>query len=282
MNYKDTIKDAIFKQNNTPQKDFSGLTSFELHELIHHPFGPSCPIQLQKDIDSSLLDQIPFFRMCEELLKILQRENQVKLTPLGALQKKNLVEVYNHKFLPIDLIEKGIFKLNREQDSFEIKSARYVCEVAGLIKKRQGKLSLTKKAEKLLLDRPGLFELILTTFSFKFNWAFNDGYPDHPIGQQGNLYTIFLLLKYGKQNRLTQFYADKYLTVFHNFPLFFEGETSSEAERLFHYCYELRSFYRFTDWFGLTCSTQKKVDTQATVQASPLLEQIYSYTPTKG
>lgn len=143
-------------------------------------------------------------------------------------------------------------------------------------------MSLTKKAEKLLLDRPGLFELILTTFSFKFNWAFNDGYPDHPIGQQGNLYTIFLLLKYGKQNRLTQFYADKYLTVFHNFPLFFEGETSSEAERLFHYCYELRSFYRFTDWFGLTCSTQKKVDTQATVQASPLLEQIYSYTPTKG
>lgn len=199
------IDKKIYEYNNKPDEKFSGLSPFELHELIHHPFGKNCPIQFQKNINIDILNSIPFFRICEEFLNIIKRDNYIKLTPLGALPKKTMVELYDHKFITEEFIESGIYKLTKEQDSIAIQNARYVCEIAKLIKKRDNKLSLTKNGEKHLEDREFLFKLILTTFSFDFNWSINDGYPDEPIAQYGNLYSIYCLMKFGNQVQKKKF-----------------------------------------------------------------------------
>ena len=66
------IDRKIYEYNNKPDAKFSGLSPYELHELIHLPFHEECPIQLQNEIDSNVLDKIPFFKLCEEFLKILK------------------------------------------------------------------------------------------------------------------------------------------------------------------------------------------------------------------
>lgn len=281
MNEKE-VKKLIYQHNNKPKNNFSGLSPFELHEIIHDPFGLKCAIQIQDNIDSETLNEIPFFRICEEFLKILQRDKFIKLTPLGALPKKVMVELYEYKFITDRRIESGISKLSREQDSIAIQNARYVCEIAKLVKKRDGKLSLTKNEEKLLEDRESLFRLILSTFSFDFNWAINDGYPDEPIAQYGNLYTVFLLLKYGNEPRENKFYAKKYLIVFEKFLELFNDLDYSSLEIQFLNCYEIRSLYRFTDWFGFTITSNKKYGEESTTQATKLLSKIYKYAPQEG
>jgi len=280
MNEKEVEK-LIYQYNNKSEEKFSGLSPFEVHEIIHHPFGLKCAIQIQDNIDSQTLNQIPFFRICEEFLKILQRDKFIKLTPLGALPKKVMVELYEYKFITDSLIESGISKLSREQDSIAIQNARYVCEIAKLVKKRDGKLLLTKNGEKSLENRESLFRLILSTFSFDFNWSINDGYPDEPIAQYGNLYTVFLLLKYGNERRENKFYAKKYLIVFEKFLELFNDLGYSSPERQFSNCYEVRSLYRFTDWFGLTITSDKKYGEENTTQSTKLLSKIYKYSPQK-
>src|SRR5690606_166962 len=114
---------------------------------------------------------------------------------------------------------------------------------------------------------------------FDFNWSINDGYPDEPIAQYGILYTIYLLLKYGNESRENKFYTKKYLIVFEKFLDLFDNLDYSSAEIQFSNCYELRSLYRFTDWFGLTITSDKKYREDNTTQATKLLSKIYKYSP---
>jgi hypothetical protein len=76
---------------------------------------------------------LPFFRLTEEFLKILQRDGSIKLTPLGALPKKALVELHGHGFIPEEGIEKGIHKLTREIDSVVLTMLHHNTELSGLM-----------------------------------------------------------------------------------------------------------------------------------------------------
>jgi len=61
-----------------------------------------------------------------------------------------MVEIYNKRLLLEELVENGISKLWREKNSISIRSARFATELAGFVRKANGKLTLTKKATKLL------------------------------------------------------------------------------------------------------------------------------------
>lgn len=271
------VEKAIYDYNNKPDKKFSDLSPFEINELIHYPLSLNCPIQLQNNINQKILDKIPFFRICEEFLKIIKRDNFIKLTPLGALPKKVMVELYEYKFITEPMIEAGVSKLSREQDSIAIQNARFVCEIAKLIKKRDGKLSLTKNGEKLLGDRQSLFKLILTTFSFDFNWSFNDGYPEEPIAQHGNLFSIYCLLKFGDKEQKNEFYFNKYKAVFEKFTELFNDEFDTDQNNHFFACYEIRTLYRFTDWFGFTTTTEKKYGKENYTKVTQILKGVYKF-----
>lgn len=88
MKIPDDIEANFILRNNTPLDDFLGLSPTEIHHLLYDTFGDKSPIQLRDNIDDKTLDQIPLFRIAEEFLKIIHRDKQIKLTPLGALPKK--------------------------------------------------------------------------------------------------------------------------------------------------------------------------------------------------
>jgi hypothetical protein len=247
------IEGGIFKYNNSPLEKLSGLSPTQTHELIYNPLGKNSCIKFNSEINSEMLDEVPFFRISEELLKIIKRDGFMKLTPLGALPKKILVELYDFKFIIDEHIESGINKLYREDECISIKTARIVCESTNLVKKSNGKLLLTKNGERCLKieNRVELFKYIYLIFTEKFNWAYNDGYSKEPVGQYGYLFSIYLLKKFGEIENFTNFYSAKYLQVFEHFITLFNDDYSTPEEQ-FNSCYTLRTIERFTEWFGFT------------------------------
>ena len=245
--------------NNRPVEDFLGLTPTEVQYLLYDTFGEKSPLQFGNDLDDITLNQIPLYCIAEEYLKIIQRDKQIKLTPLGALPRKVIVELYDKRILLDEQIESGLIKLWKEQDCISILNARYTCELAGLVRKANGRIALTKKAAKLLQqeNRIQLFKLFFQAFTEKFNWGFNDGYPKEPIGQLGWAFSVYMLMKFGEQANSSDFYAEKYLKAFPHFLSFFEQRYSTR-DRQFAHCYSIRSFPRFLLWFGFVSVEKQK------------------------
>jgi hypothetical protein len=132
--------------NNRPEEEFAGLLSNEMHRLIYETFEADSPLKINRAISNETIDRLPFFRLTEEFLKILQRDGSVKLTPLGALTKRTLTELYSHRLILEEVIETGIYKLTKEVDSNALSALHHNTVLAGLIRKANGKLLLTKKA----------------------------------------------------------------------------------------------------------------------------------------
>ncbi|MEO5967121.1 MAG: hypothetical protein ABIP69_02575, partial [Ferruginibacter sp.] len=188
----------------------------------------------------------------EEYLKIVARDKEIKLTPLGALPRKVLVEIYDKGILSEELIDSGISKVTSEHDCVSIRSARITVGLAGLTKKLKGRITLTKKGEQMMKKekRLELFKLFLIAYTVDFSWAYNDGYPKGPIGQLGCAFSAFLLNKFGDEEQPANFYSLKYLKALPNLlPLF--SDQYSTKEELFSNCYNLRVIKRFLFWFGL-------------------------------
>lgn len=166
MKLQDETNTKILYLNNHPLDDFLGLAPIEIHALIYDAFGDKSPVHFQENIDDNTLDKIPLFRIAEDFLKIIQRDKQIKLTPLGALPKKIMVEIYEKRFLLDEDIENGLTKLWKEDDCISIKSARLTFEIAGLVRKYNGKLMLTKTGTELLetKKRPRDFQTIFQSF----------------------------------------------------------------------------------------------------------------------
>jgi hypothetical protein len=245
--------------NNCPAEDFLGLTPIEMEYLLDDTFSENSPLHFSNDLDDSTLNQIPLFRIAEEYLRILQRDKQIKLTPLGALPRKVLVELYDKRILLDEQIESGLIKLWKEQDCISIANARFTAELAGLVRKANGKLTLTKKGTKLLQNenRIQLFKLFFQTFTEKLMWGSNDGYPDKTVGQLGWAFSAYMLNKFGDQANTTDFYAEKYLKAFPNFITFFKPSYSTPERQCAH-CYGIRTFDRFLLWFGFVTVERQK------------------------
>jgi len=260
MKIPDDIEANFILRNNTPVDDFLGLSPTEIHNLLYDTFGDKSPVQFRDDIDDKTLEQIPLFRIVEDYLKIIQRDKHIKLTPLGALPKKVMVELYDKRFLLDEHIESGITKLWKEDDCIAIRSARLTAEIAGLVKKVSGKLTLTKTATKLLEtnNRLQIFRQFFQAFTNKFLWSFNDGYPEQPIGQLGWAFSVIMLDKFGEQPQAIDLYADKYLRAFPMFITFFQPDYST-PERQFFRCYGIRTFDRFFLWFGFVTVDKQKI-----------------------
>jgi hypothetical protein len=205
--------------DNTPLDDFCGMTLNEIRNLLYSPFDDTSALKINSDIDDDTLNNIPFFRLTEELLKIVQREDLIKLTSRGELPKKVLHELYEYKFIPEDFVEAGLSKLSRGIDAPSIMTAHHAAIVSGILKKVKGNLLLTQKGMMFLKTekRIDFFLTVLKSYTTEFNWAWNDGYTDFQIGQFGWGFTIILLYTFGDKRRPKQFYADKFLKAFPNF-----------------------------------------------------------------
>lgn len=243
------IDQVMNEQNNRSIPEFEGYSPIEMHQILHFTFCKDCPIQLQKLSDSDYR-KIPILNQIKYLTDLIDKTGEIKLTKKGFLPTKIVSDLYNQGFLKDEHLEKGISKLYKETDSMTINLTRILVELAGLVKKRKEKLSLTKSSQKILDDNEELLRQIFLTFTNKFNWAYYDGYGENQIGQLGYGFSLILLSKYGQIKRLDSFYAEKYFKAYPQLLDSIEpayGTVESYSSR----CYSIRTFERFLDYFGV-------------------------------
>lgn len=240
---------VVHDRNNKPLAEFEGYSPEEMHHILYDGFGPQSPIRLLSLSDADM-DRIPILNQVMYLARMLEKAGEFKLTNLGFLPTKVVAELYARGFMHDDLIEEGVRKLYKETDSRTVHLARILLDIAGFTKKRLGKWSLTATGAKVLSDRQEVLRRIWIAFTSKLNWAYFDGFGDNGIGQLGLGFTLVLLSKYGGEERLDSFYADKYFQAFPNL-LYAEDEDADDVMRTASLCYGSRSFRRFLLHFGL-------------------------------
>ncbi|MCK4530077.1 MAG: hypothetical protein KAU44_02790 [Candidatus Marinimicrobia bacterium] len=230
--------------------DFEGYSPLEMRYILYDTFGEFSPLHLQKLSDRDYKN-IPLLNQIKYLAALVLKNGEIKLTPHGYLPLKIVADIYSQGFIKDEFIELGISKLYRESDLMVVNLTHMLAKLAGIIKTRYGKLSMTKTGEKIITDDYKLLKLLLETFGFRFNWAYYDGYENENIGPLGFGFSMILLSKYGRTQHLDTFYAEKYLKAF---PQFLhesvEPKYGTNKNNIEH-CYSIRTFDRFLNYFGL-------------------------------
>ena len=239
------------EQNSHGLKEFEWYSPFEMQVILYHPFSSMSPVRLNY-MEERDYRRVPLLNQARYILEHIRQAGSVKLTDKGFLPTNLVKEIYSQGIMKDDIIER--YKKNkvlREFDSYSIHMTRLLLEVTGLTKKRKGKLSLTKKGERLHQDDPGLLFHLLHAFTFSFNPGYFDGYGQSNIGRLGWAFTIILLAKYGRLERPGIFYAEKHFNAFPamlreaNQPYIRDQQTTAYC------CYSLRTFEYFLQHLGI-------------------------------
>lgn len=246
---QDHIDKIVNEQNHRPVPEFEGYSPFQMHHILHFTFENASPISLNKLSDSDY-ELIPILNQIKYLLNLIDQAGEMRLTKKGYLPTSIVSDLYKQGFVKDKYIERGSRKLYKETDSESVHLTRILLEMTGLVKKRKGKLSLTKSSAKIISDNDKLFRLLLSTYTGKFNWAYLDGYGDNQIGQLGFGFSLILLSKYGNEQRPDSFYAAKYFKAFPDL-LHSINPSYGTIESYSTHCYSYRTFNVFLRYFGM-------------------------------
>ncbi len=269
----------IRDQNNQGLPDFEGYSPAEMQYILYDTFGEKSPIQLM-ELTESDYKQVPILNQIKYLLQIIDNHKELKLTNKGFLPTKIVADIYKQGFIKDEHIESGLLKLYKETDSIAINLTRILVEISGLAKKRNNKLSLTKKGKLIISNDFKLLSLIFQIFGDKFNWAHYDGYGQNSIGQIGFGFSMILLSKYGAEKRLDKFYSDKYFKAFpdsiNEITDIYLSSKKAQAEK----CYSLRTFERFLEYFGLVkIESKDRIFDKKYVTKTELFDKMIKSTP---
>ncbi len=199
------------------------------------------------------ISDIPLIKQIRFFINQVERSNGIKLTKADNLPPLIVKELYQQEILKDYFIERGITKLSKETDCKVIVLTRILCEMSGLIKKRYGILTVTKKASDIVASNK-LLPLIFATFTEKFSWGFFDGYQNDFIGQFGLWYSLALISQHGDISRNSKYYAEKYFKAYPHLLTLKSYNGSIDAN---YSCYSVRTFDRFLEYFGFIDMTEK-------------------------
>ena len=256
-----------------------GLSYIDINFFTHFPFSAGSPIARKADLSAAAIQEVPFFQFYIQFLKDVQAAQPLKLTQKGNLNRKFIRQLYDHRILPNKYVDDGTIKLSKEEDWAPIHYSHVLTKMGGLIKNQKGKLTLTKKGEKLLTNIPSLYLNLLDTYTNKFNWSYFTFNPES-VAQYGYTLLLYLLLKYGDEERPSSFYTMQYRFAFPQFITTFPHNEYLKPEPRFLSCVHNRFFGKFCNYFGLAIVREEQKENSYSfdyfVRKSPLLDQIFS------
>ena len=246
-------------RNHAPLSEFHGLSSAQMQQVLDRPFDAPELVRFNEVLPVE--PDAPVVRLFKLLAEGIG-EQGVKPTAKGNLPRALCREVV-HAYLGEEGYAEEIRYggINKEEDFFELHRLRLVAELAGLLHTYRGKFILSREC-KTLLAGPGMVAIyprLLRTFVSKYNWAYADRQEELPFIQRSFLFTLYLLWRYGDEQRPVRFYEEAYIDAFP--ALLNEVSTNSyfEPEEKVTRCYSLRTLSRFAEWFGLV-EVEKSAD----------------------
>jgi hypothetical protein len=204
------IQICIDKYNNTGIDMFEGLSPSNMYDLLYSNWSNNIITINPNKYDGN---DIPMVKQIKYFIKKVDELNGLELTKIGNLPPSIVKDIYNQKIIYDNMIETGITKLTTENDVDNITVMKIICLLAGIIKKRNNKITLTKSVLKEM-DTYQFVEKILFVIFNKYNWAYFDSFNNEEIGQFGKNYTLYLLNKYGNEWKDIKFYTELYFKAF--------------------------------------------------------------------
>jgi len=241
----------VKQRNERPHDDFQGLSSEQVHQMLHFPFeSPSLfhfPETLRTDPEAPIVTLIQWIANAID-------EKGLKATAKGNLPQKLCQAAFAdyRKHLPENDFHRRM-KINREDDFVDLQTARIILELAGLLRKTKGRFFLTKKYQRLVDKNgfAGLYPVIFKIFCREFNWAYRDGYDEVAFIQHSFLFSMYLLNLHGDDWRPFLLYEDDFLQAFPMVINEIEPSPYSSPEDDLRSCYSFRGLQGFLHFMGL-------------------------------
>ena len=243
--------DFMSSRNRQEQDDFCGLSPEQMYRLLYFPFDSPDLYHFPEILSAE--PEAPILILVNSITQAID-DKGLKATAKGNLPQKlcrDAADAYLQT-RPADDIRR-LFKADREDKFLELNVTRITLELAGLLRKTKGRFYLTRKFKRLrdTSGLAGLYPEIFKTYCQKFNWAYQDGYPEIPFIQQSFLFTLFLLSRYGGDWKLDSFYEDCFLQAFPMIEDEVESTSWSSAEENLRSCFNHRALNLFLDLMGL-------------------------------
>jgi hypothetical protein len=186
--------------NRRPQRDLAGLSPDQVQRLISDDWeGRGGAVRLNEAIAAERLKGARTFQNARVLLSYLQEQGAAKATATGNLNRATvaaLMEQMDWRPGYLDELRRHSKVIN-ESDAFPLHLLRVVAELAGLIKRRTAKYSLTRQGAAMLAEEKAgeLFARLFRTTFRKLNLGYVDGLPEVP-GFQSTV--AFPLYRFGQ------------------------------------------------------------------------------------
>jgi hypothetical protein len=186
------LYDFTSKVNQKEVNDFLGLSPEQMHGILNNKLNLNNDLFCVQDVDIELLLKVPIIEQSLYLLNKL-KDSDLKATQKGNLPKSIVQDLYYRFYSEM----KFSFLPHTEEDSQPVNYLRLLLILAGYMKIRSKKYSLTDKGKMLLniKNYNNLFKDIFIVFSNKFNWAYGDRYPDFNLIQTSCSFNIFMIYK---------------------------------------------------------------------------------------
>ncbi len=238
------------RYNREPQADLLGLSPDQVCWLADFPLeGTHELLRLDTSLGRDDLADIPVVRDAECFLRALAEAEPVKMTSAGNLPR----DLAKRLFDEVDRSRwKKYIKFRSETDSMPLHTLRLVLTMGGWARKLKGRFQLTKRGREVSergfmgTDYSDLFR----AFTRRFNWKYQDSFPDFDIIQRSYLFSLYLV-----HRKARTFVADYALAphFVRAFPavLADAGMIESEIYPAFSHCYQVRFLDRFCAYFGL-------------------------------
>ena len=220
------IRHYMEKRNSAPLDEFHGLSSYQMHRLLHFPFESPEVIQFNFREAVTRPEDAPLTRLLSLMVDAIG-EKGLKPTVTGNLPRNVSREIAQRYLTPERydyLTQPGEFR--SENEIPDLQEVRFVSEMAGYIRKYKGRFIVTRKGRKLLESNgwAQIYETLFQVFVRKYNWGYNSRFPEVPFFRESFAFTLFLFYKYGNVSRPKNFYAD---AVIEAFPVLFQGVPES-------------------------------------------------------
>jgi hypothetical protein len=279
----DFLANYTFQHNQQPLEDFAGLSSEQVHRMLYYPFDSPELVKFPETLPEE--PTAPILTLFHLLIDAIGEKG------LKPTAKGNLPRNFCREAALALLGEEEYAKLtrhcniNKEADYSPVNTTRLVAEMAGLIRKYKGRFILSRECRSLLAKGglAAVYPRLLGTYAGQFNWGYRDGYPALHFIQHSFLFTLYLLHKYGDEERSSEFYEDLELRAF---PLLVDEVEASKfisAEDTVRSCFRFRSLVNFAEFLGLaTLSPVKEkwgIVYEYRVKKTPLLDMAVRFVP---
>ncbi len=213
--------------------------------VVTTAFYPEGMIRLNV-LDEKDFEEVPVLRQVLCLCRFIHDENgRLKLTPKGNLPLKVVKEMYEAGIRDWYFEEYPRQRIQEDEARF-VRIARDLATKAGIVRKRNNALVMTRKGEELLLDKQALLETLIRVYVHLFNADDYDGFETIPglgFRDAGLSILVFDKVRKGMPGE-TPTDWDYVRAYFNARPDAYTGESSANG-------YMFRTYQTFMELFGM-------------------------------